>query len=257
MYIIIYVSCRKYDRNSTCIAPIRKAKPPKSQLATKILYEPTTELAFKILFPCFFFLTWCTSRALMSISGLISSIFTFSILPRNTAWCSGVSPLRSATFISRGSLTFWIIVWRISRFSSSRATARCRGDRFALLLADIYIDRYTHTHFEFSFLQSRDCRRHGLRRGAGDTCVSSCCGVATIRRLLEIIGLFAKEPYKRDDILQKRPMILRSLLIVATPWQIYVHTHTHTFWILISGISRLLTARATARCRRDMFVLLL
>jgi len=28
---------------------------------------------------------------------------------------------------------------------------------------------------------------------------------------------FAKEPYKRDDILQKRPMILRSLPIVATP----------------------------------------
>ena len=29
---------------------------------------------------------------------------------------------------------------------------------------------------------------------------------------------FAKEPYKRDGILQKRPMILRSLLIVATPY---------------------------------------
>jgi len=28
---------------------------------------------------------------------------------------------------------------------------------------------------------------------------------------------FAKEPYKRDDILQKRSIILRSLLIVATP----------------------------------------
>jgi len=28
---------------------------------------------------------------------------------------------------------------------------------------------------------------------------------------------FAKEAYKRDDILQKRPIILRSLLIVATP----------------------------------------
>jgi len=28
---------------------------------------------------------------------------------------------------------------------------------------------------------------------------------------------FAKEPYKRDYILQKRPMILRSLLIEATP----------------------------------------
>jgi len=31
---------------------------------------------------------------------------------------------------------------------------------------------------------------------------------------------FAKEPYKRDDILQKRPVILRSLLIVANPYQI-------------------------------------
>ena len=29
---------------------------------------------------------------------------------------------------------------------------------------------------------------------------------------------FAKEPYKRDYILQKRPMILRSVLIVATPY---------------------------------------
>jgi len=29
---------------------------------------------------------------------------------------------------------------------------------------------------------------------------------------------FAKEPYKRDDILQKRPMILSILLTVATPY---------------------------------------
>ena len=29
---------------------------------------------------------------------------------------------------------------------------------------------------------------------------------------------FVKEPYKRDDILHKRPLILRSLLIVATPY---------------------------------------
>jgi len=43
-------------------------------------------------------------------------------------------------------------------------------------------------------------------------------GVATISRLLAIIGLFCeKEPYKRNDILQKRPIILRCLLIVATP----------------------------------------
>jgi len=42
-------------------------------------------------------------------------------------------------------------------------------------------------------------------------------GVATIIRLLKIIGLFCKRAYKRDYILQKRPIILRSLLIVATP----------------------------------------
>jgi len=35
---------------------------------------------------------------------------------------------------------------------------------------------------------------------------------------LPIWGFFAKEPYNRDYILQKRPIILRSLLIVATPY---------------------------------------
>ena len=39
---------------------------------------------------------------------------------------------------------------------------------------------------------------------------------------------FAKEPYKRDDILQKRPIILRSLLIVATPQHICQVTHVNT-----------------------------
>jgi len=29
---------------------------------------------------------------------------------------------------------------------------------------------------------------------------------------------FAKEPYKREYILQKRPIFLRSLLIIATPY---------------------------------------
>jgi len=35
---------------------------------------------------------------------------------------------------------------------------------------------------------------------------------------LKLYVSFAKEPYKRDDLLQKRPTILRSLLIVATPY---------------------------------------
>ena len=37
---------------------------------------------------------------------------------------------------------------------------------------------------------------------------------------------FAIEPYKRDDILQKRPIILRSLLILATP---YVYIYIYIF----------------------------
>ena len=47
---------------------------------------------------------------------------------------------------------------------------------------------------------------------------------------------FVKEPYKRDDILQKRPIILRSLLIVATPnpayvcvYVIYLHSYVHKY----------------------------
>ena len=48
---------------------------------------------------------------------------------------------------------------------------------------------------------------------------------------------FTKEPYKRDCILQKRPMILRNLLIVATPyirgewadiWESQFATHSQT-----------------------------
>ena len=38
---------------------------------------------------------------------------------------------------------------------------------------------------------------------------------------------FAKEPCKRDDILQKRRMISRSLLIVATPYLIHMCDMTH------------------------------
>ena len=35
---------------------------------------------------------------------------------------------------------------------------------------------------------------------------------------------FAKEPYERDDILQRKPIILRSLLIIATPYMLQYPT---------------------------------
>ena len=39
---------------------------------------------------------------------------------------------------------------------------------------------------------------------------------------LKLYVSFAKETCKKDDILQKRPMMLRSLLIVATPYRVIV-----------------------------------
>jgi len=51
---------------------------------------------------------------------------------------------------------------------------------------------------------------------------------------LTLLVSFAKVPYKRDDILQKRPIILRSLLILATPYEYRrrlfpQHTHDGPF----------------------------
>jgi len=55
--------------------------------------------------------------------------------------------------------------------------------------------------------------------------MSASVGVATISRLLKIMGFFVTEPYKRDYILHKRRIILRSLLIVATPWHSYEYSY--------------------------------
>ena len=68
-------------------------------------------------------------------------------------------------------------------------------------------------------------------------------------RLLDSLKLqvsFPKEPYKRDDILQKRPTILRSLRIVATPYQVDILTKVVTFYIYV--IQRL-EQRVATTCR--------
>ena len=55
-------------------------------------------------------------------------------------------------------------------------------------------------------------------------------GVAMISRLLKIVGLFCKRALYRDYILQKSPIILKSLLIVATPYLAdppHPHQNTH------------------------------
>jgi len=53
---------------------------------------------------------------------------------------------------------------------------------------------------------------------------------------------FAKEPYKRDDILQKRPIMLRSLLIADTPYYSYHVVATITRLLKIIGLFRRITS---------------
>jgi len=52
--------------------------------------------------------------------------------------------------------------------------------------------------------------------------------------LMSIIGHFAKQLYKRDYILQKRPILLRSLLIVATSYHegCLLRWHTCVTWLI-------------------------
>ena len=55
-------------------------------------------------------------------------------------------------------------------------------------------------------------KHHKVNQMSGSRIVSTKYQVVT-----KLSVSFAKEPYKRDDILQKRHIILRSLLIMATP----------------------------------------
>ena len=48
-------------------------------------------------------------------------------------------------------------------------------------------------------------------------CQRECMGWLQLVGSLKLYVTFAKEPYKRKYILQKRPIILRSLLIEASP----------------------------------------
>ena len=88
----------------------------------------------------------------------------------------------------------------------------CMGDcscttstQVSILKSHIYIYTfiyiYIHTH---TYIGGCSCTPQGVRLlGSLKTHVS-----------------FAKEPYKRDYILQNRPIFLRSLLIVATPYRV-------------------------------------
>jgi len=68
---------------------------------------------------------------------------------------------------------------------------------------------------------------------------------------------FAKEPYKRDDILQKRPIILSILLTVATPYE-WLASYLFSIWRLgglrcVNWMSRV--TRVDESCHTDKWVM--
>ena len=76
-------------------------------------------------------------------------------------------------------------------------------------------------------------------------------GVATISRLLEIIRLLCRIQSLLWALLQKRPVILRSLLIVATPY-IYLAALQHAIACYgVATISRLLEIMSLF-CKRTL-----
>jgi len=68
---------------------------------------------------------------------------------------------------------------------------------------DVYIERYEQVTWHMMCIQRN---------------LLGCMGWLRLVGSLKIIVSFAKKPYKREDILQKRPTILMSLLHVATPY---------------------------------------
>ena len=59
-------------------------------------------------------------------------------------------------------------------------------------------------------------------------CENAWMGWLRLVGSLKLYLSFTKEPYKRDDFLQKRPIILRSLLTVATPYEhMWVHVRVY------------------------------
>jgi len=73
-----------------------------------------------------------------------------------------------------------------------------RGGFHAYTYLDMRIDVYTH----YTYIHVTSHSDMGWLQSGG---------------FLKLQISFAKEPYKRDDILQKRPVNLRRLFIVTTP----------------------------------------
>jgi len=89
----------------------------------------------------------------------------------------------------------------------------------------------SHVTGHLVFLHQNDAW-HGLMYSS----VSSPIGCLWLAGSFKLQVSFAKEPYKRGNILQKRPIILPILLTVATPYQSVMSCTTESFHIYMMSV---------------------
>jgi len=95
-------------------------------------------------------------------------------------------------------------------------------DVYICILMYMYIHKYFYNIYAQASAQCRSqCRYTYIHKHLG-------YGVATINRLLKIIGLLCKEPYKRDCILPKRQYIYAQVGAQCRYMShVYIYTHTY------------------------------
>jgi len=101
----------------------------------------------------------------------------------------------------------------------TRTRTRTRTIKLTLFHTHIHSLTHTQTHYHSLSLTHTHTHTHTHTRTLTHTRCKTSCDMGWLRLVgsLKLYVSFAKEPYKRNDILQKRPIILRSLLTVATP----------------------------------------
>jgi len=113
-------------------------------------------------------------------------------------------------------MTYWY-VWHDSYMYMTWLVYMCR------IAQELHqrIDRQRDRVFD----KSLTATSHSWFKHMAPSSIGSLDGVAMMSRLLKIISLFCKRAYKRDYILQKRRMILRSLHLCAAPQRWTSHAY--------------------------------
>jgi len=101
----------------------------------------------------------------------------------------------------------------------------CRWKRWKLVMLSVslwaaHCNTLHHTATHCNALQHAATPCNTLQHPANSLSIHTAMGWLPLVDSLKLQVSFAKEPNKRDDILQKRPVILWNLLIVATPYRL-------------------------------------